>query len=99
MLSSLAFIVVLMQVNETAKIQLAGVRILTLIGDCSYGIYLCHMVILWLIVRISQLIGFDSTTIMGTFLLWVTTLIFSLTLVRVCQLLLPTKIQIGIGFE
>lgn len=99
MLFALAMIVVLMQVPQRLKTGLSHLRMLTMAGDCSFGVYLCHLMILTLVNRLLIRAGYDATTFGLVMFRWLVVLVCSIVIVRICQLTLPKSVQLCIGCE
>lgn len=99
MLTSICFICMVMQVNKTAKTRLAHIKILTLLGDCSWGIYLCHIAILIFVDLGLTAIGINTKDAIGSLIIWLITLSLSTMTIHLCQILLPQHAQNWIGCE
>ena len=72
---------------------------LTMAGDCSFGVYLCHLMILTLVNRLLIRAGYDATTFGLVMFRWLVVLVCSIVIVRICQLTLPKSVQLCIGCE
>lgn len=99
MLTSICFICMVMQVNKTAKTRLAHIKILTLLGDCSWGIYLCHIAIRIFVDLGLTAIGINTKDAIGSLIIWLITLSLSTMTIHLCQILLPQHAQNWIGCE
>ncbi len=99
MLFALAMIAMLMKIPQSSKDALSKSRMLTTTGDCSFGVYLFHMLILSIVNYILRYSGLDITSMLLVIFKWLFVLILSVLIVRICQLILPRKVQMYIGSE
>lgn len=99
MITSLSVIVFSMQIPSLVRTKVSQCSLIVLIGDCSYGVYLCHLLILTCICNACELAGVPVAGIGGALLLWVLTLTISTVIVWICRRVLPMSLQRIIGFE
>lgn len=101
MLTSIAVIGIAMIVPRTFRLKLSTCRLLTLTGDCSYGVYLCHLAFLDAILAALQYLKLKQymSYFSGCIIIWLIVLCISILFTIVCQSLLPDKIQYYIGLE
>lgn len=99
MISTLAIIIFSMQIPALVRKEVSQCRLIVLIGDCSYGVYLCHMLFLVCIRKACESAGMSVANVWGALLLWILTLAVSTAVVWICQRVLPTSLQRILGFE
>lgn len=99
MITSLAVIVFAMQMTTLVRGKVSQCHLIILIGDCSYGVYLCHLLVLTCIRKVCELANVPVASVWGALLLWVLTLTVSTAIVRFCQIILPKRLQAVLGFE
>lgn len=99
MITSLFVIIFSMQIPPLVQRKLSQCHLIVLIGNCSYGVYLCHLLILICIRKACELAGMPVVNVWGTLLLWMLTLMVSTLVVWICQRALPMSLQRVLGFE
>lgn len=92
-LSSLAVITLFMTAAGRARERLSGCRPLVLLGDLSFGVYLCHIAVLMVLGKVLGLMGLASPSV-----LWVTVLFASVLLIVTCRRILPHRLLRLLGF-
>lgn len=60
MASSCAFILMAMGVSQTVRQRVASCRALVALGDCSFGVYLCHIAAVMLFSKVFSVLGLPS---------------------------------------
>lgn len=93
--TSLAVIALLMTAPGSFKSRLAS-TFLVVLGNASFGIYLCHMLVLKAVWKLLGL--FVMPLGVSTFAAWALTLAGSYLLVSLCGRYLPERIRIAVGF-
>lgn len=96
-LSSLAVITLLMTAVGKARERLSGCNPLVLLGDLSFGVYLCHIAVLMVLGKVLALAGIEGVA--SSFILWLGVIVGSVLLVRVCREVLPRRALTLLGFE
>lgn len=66
------------------------------LGDLSFGVYLCHMMVLTVFRRVFEIIGLSGFA--PSFFLWIATLVTSAVFIVFCQHILPKRALAAIGF-
>ena len=93
--TSLAVIALLMALPGSFKSRLSSTLLVDL-GNASFGIYLCHMLVLKVVWKLLGL--FVMPLGVTTFAVWALTLAGSYSLVSLCGRYLPKRIRIAVGF-
>lgn len=96
MASSLAVVAVFMSVPLSVRSRLADSPFASL-GDASFGIYLCHILVLVVLQKLFGLLSLPLGAM--TVVLWATTLLFSYIAVTAVSRLLPKQVVDLLGFS
>lgn len=97
MLSSLAVVSAFMLVSSSLRSKLADCRLLVHLGDLSFGVYLCHMGFVMILLKLSSLANISGFAIsLG---IWLITLSLSALAVTVCQKTFPKHLLSALGFN
>ncbi len=96
MLSSVCACALVALAPGQARRRLASCGPLMLLGDASFGIYLCHMAVLAVLQSIAETVGLSG--FVPALVLWPATLASSSAFVVLCQRVLPKPILAAIGF-
>ena len=89
--SSLAVIALLMLAPEGARERLAHCGALVRLGDLSFGVYLCHVVLIMVLRKALDLVGLAGVP--SIFALWVLALGLSVLLVTAGRRVLPCRVR------
>lgn len=95
--SSLAVIALLVTASGRARGRLSSCGALVLLGDLSFGVYLCHMAILAALGRVLGLAGLEGLA--SSFVLWFGVIVGSVLLVSACRKVLPRRVLGLVGLE
>lgn len=93
--TSLAAIVLFMTIPASFRMK-ASTSPFVVLGDASFGIYLCHILVLAVVGKLVGLFSMPSE--LSTFTLWALTLFGSYLFVSILGHLLPKRIRALIGF-
>lgn len=96
MVSSLAVIVLLMLEHDAAKDCLSSCGMLVRLGDLSFGVYLCHMAFVIVVMKLFSIIG--VTGVLPSFVMWVLVVSLSAAFVSLCRRVLPGFALKLVGF-
>lgn len=95
--SSLAVITLFMIATGKVRERLSDCKPLVLLGDLSFGVYLCHIVVLMVLGKVFALVGIEGVA--SSFILWFGVIAGSVLIVRVCREVLPRRALTLLGFE
>lgn len=91
--SSLAVITLLMTAAGRAREHLSGCRPLVLLGDLSFGVYLCHIAVLMVLRK-----AFGLVNLALPLVLWVAVMVVSVLVISTCRRVLPYRLLRLLGF-
>lgn len=96
MVFSMALICLFMAASESFKTRLSEANVIVMIGNASFGTYLCHMVFVAVINKVLGIVGISGGV---SFLVeWAVVLACSVSLVLACQKIFPKRLLSAIGF-
>lgn len=96
MASSLAVIALFMLASDAVRQRFSSCRPLVRLGDLSFGVYLCHIVVLIVFRKLFEIAGI--TGFLPSLALWAVVLAASAVFVAICQRVLPKWALSAIGF-
>lgn len=96
MVSSLGIITLFMLVPDTIRPCFASRAPLVRLGDLSFGVYLCHIVVLMVFRKLFVIAGI--TGFLPSLVLWFAVLSASTVFVALCQRVLPKCVLSVVGF-
>lgn len=97
MLTSLMAILAIMKLPQKQVSQLSSNTILARIGDCSFGIYLCHTGVLVIVNYLFTAVDI-SIEALAPFLIWVIVTVLSIALTLFCNKVFPRRLCNAFGF-
>lgn len=97
MLTSIAFIFVAKLASDRLRRVLSSRRSLVVLGDLSFGIYLCHMAPVMVLSKACDLFGFEGISV--SLLVWLLSLFISVAVIFCCRCMLPRRIVAVLGFS
>lgn len=96
MFTSMAFICAAMKLPAAWRARAVGSTWLVRLGDLSFGVYLCHMLVLAVVRKVFVTVGADAY--IACFVIWLVTLGISALCVAAARRLLPDQALRLIGF-
>lgn len=97
MLTSIELIVVAMSASRHLKEGLSSIRLLVVLGNLSFGIYLCHMVLIMVFGKVREVLGFEG--ILPAMPIWTLSLAVSMGVIRLCRRVLSRRVLDAMGFS
>lgn len=97
MLTVIALIVAAMLASGGLKKALSSIRPLVVLGDLSFGIYLCHMAPIMVLGKVGEALGLEG--ILPALLVWALSLAVSVGVIWLCRQALPRRVLDAMGFS